>query len=232
LAGHVFLATRRIDKAGELVPSDAELTVAEAERYVSRGGRKLEGALADLGVNVENAVALDVGASTGGFTDCLLQHGARRVYAVDVGVGQLAERLRTDSRVVIRDRTNARHLERDSFLEPIELAVVDASFISLEKLLPALARVLAPGTRLLALIKPQFEAGREAAARGRGVISDPEVRAHTVAKALAAVEAAGFFLRGEAPSRVPGPQGNVEHFVLAERRQDPHDPQSASTPTS
>ena len=121
------------------MPEDAQLRVTELERYCSRGGRKLEGALTDLGVDVTGVVAVDVGASTGGFTDCLLQHGAARVYAVDVGHGQLAEKLRQDARVVIMDRTNARHLSRESFPEPIALTVVDASFISLEKLLPAIA---------------------------------------------------------------------------------------------
>jgi 23S rRNA (cytidine1920-2'-O)/16S rRNA (cytidine1409-2'-O)-methyltransferase len=217
LAGKVYFETRRIEKAGELVPLDAALRLAEQERYVSRGGKKLEGALAELGLNVAGLVAVDVGASTGGFSDCLLQHGAERVYAVDVGHGQLAERLRQDARVVVMDRTNARHLDAASFPEPIALAVVDASFISLDKLLPALALILPPGARLLALIKPQFEAGREEATRGRGVISDPEVRARAIAQALQAVRDAGFTIAGDCASNVPGPKGNVEHFVLALR---------------
>jgi 23S rRNA (cytidine1920-2'-O)/16S rRNA (cytidine1409-2'-O)-methyltransferase len=158
-----------------------------------------------------------VGASTGGFTDCLLQHGATRVYAVDVGHGQLAEKLRQDARVVIMDRTNARHLTRDSFPEPIALCVVDASFISLDKLLPAIAQFLPSGARLLALIKPQFEVGREEATRVRGVVTDEAMRAEAVAGALANVVAAGFQLLGDCRCRVPGPQGNVEHFVLAGR---------------
>lgn len=217
LAGQVFLGSRRIEKAGDPVPEDAVLRVTELERYCSRGGRKLEGALADLGVAVTGLVAVDVGASTGGFTDCLLQHGVVRVYAVDVGHGQLAEKLRQDARVVIMDRTNARHLTRDSFPEPIALGVVDASFISLDKLLPAIARFLPSGARLLALIKPQFEVGREEATRVRGVVTDEAMRAEAVAGALANVAAAGFRLLGDARCRVPGPQGNVEHFVLAER---------------
>ena len=217
LAGQVFWGERRIEKAGDPVPEDAALRVTELERYCSRGGRKLEGALSDLSVVVEGLVAVDVGASTGGFSDCLLQHGALRVYAVDVGHGQLAEKLRQDPRVLIMDRTNARHLTRDSFPEPIALTVVDASFISLEKLLPAIAGFLPSGGRLLALIKPQFEVGREEATRSRGVVSDEGVRDEAVARALASVAAAGFTLLGNCVCRVPGPQGNVEHFVLARR---------------
>jgi 23S rRNA (cytidine1920-2'-O)/16S rRNA (cytidine1409-2'-O)-methyltransferase len=218
LAGQVFWDSRRIEKAGDPVPEDAVLRVTELERYCSRGGKKLEGALADLSVDVTGLRAVDVGASTGGFTDCLLQHGATKVYAVDVGHGQLAEKLRQDPRVVVMDRTNARHLTPESFPEPIELTVVDASFISLDKLLPAIAGFLSSGARLLALIKPQFEVGREEATRSRGVVSDEAVRGEAVARALESVTAAGFELLGECRCRVPGPQGNVEHFVLARRR--------------
>ncbi len=218
LAGQVFLDSRRIEKAGDQVPEGALLRVTELERYCSRGGRKLEGALLDLSVVVTNLVAVDVGASTGGFTDCLLQHGATRVYAVDVGHGQLAEKLRQDPRVVIMDRTNARHLTRANFPEPIALTVVDASFISLDKLLPAIAEFTPNGARLLALIKPQFEIGREAATRVRGVVTDETMRGEAVALALQGVTQAGFALLGDCRCRVPGPQGNVEHFVLAERR--------------
>jgi 23S rRNA (cytidine1920-2'-O)/16S rRNA (cytidine1409-2'-O)-methyltransferase len=217
LAGQVFWDSRRIEKAGDLVPENAELRVTELERYCSRGGKKLEAALADLGVDVEGMVAVDIGASTGGFSDCLLQHGAARVYAVDVGAGQLAEKLRQDPRVVVMDRTNARHLTPKSFPEAISLTVVDASFISLDKLLPAIAAISPAGARLLALIKPQFEVGREEATRGHGVVSDERVRSEAVAGALAAVAAAGFEVVGDAACRVPGPKGNVEHFVFARR---------------
>jgi 23S rRNA (cytidine1920-2'-O)/16S rRNA (cytidine1409-2'-O)-methyltransferase len=227
LAGQVFFGDQRVEKAGDQVPEDALLRVTELERYCSRGGRKLEGALADLQVDVTAVVAVDVGASTGGFTDCLLQHGAAKVYAVDVGHGQLAEKLRQDPRVVVMDRTNARTLTPASFPEPIGLSVVDASFISLDKLLPAIAGFLPVGARLLALIKPQFEVGREEATRSRGVISDPAVRGRAVAQALAGVAASGFTVIADAACRVPGPQGNVEHFVLAERSA-----QSASTQMS
>lgn len=227
LAGQVFFGSQRVHKAGDLLPEDALLRVTELERYCSRGGYKLEGALRDLNVNVQGAVVVDVGASTGGFTDCLLQHGAARVFAVDVGHGQLAEKLRRDPRVVVMDRTNARHLTGGSFPEPVELTVVDASFISLDKLLPAIAGFLPPGARLLALIKPQFEVGKAEASRGRGVITDEAVRGQAVRRALEAVAAGGFELRGDCPSGLPGPRGNVEHFVLAERA-----PHSASTQIS
>jgi 23S rRNA (cytidine1920-2'-O)/16S rRNA (cytidine1409-2'-O)-methyltransferase len=162
-----------------------------------------------------------VGASTGGFSDCLLQHGAARVFAVDVGHGQLAQKLRDDPRVVVMERTNARYLEKSAFGAVIDVVVVDASFIGLDKLLPAIATWLDPGGRLLALIKPQFEAGREAARKGRGVIRDPEVRSSAITAALAAVRAAGFEITGECDSAVPGPKGNVEHFVLARRNPFP-----------
>ena len=154
---------------------------------------------------------------SGGFTDCLLQAGAVRVYAIDVGQGQLAARLRQDPRVVVRDRTNARELTPEGFSEPIDLVTVDASFISLDRLMPAIARLLRPGGVVLALVKPQFEAGREAASRGRGVIRDPDVREAAIGRARAAMVAAGLQVLGERDSRVPGPKGNVERFILARR---------------
>ncbi len=227
LAGRVFSGERRVEKAGETLAEDADLSVRGSPRYVSRGGDKLEGALADLAVDVKGSVVVDVGASTGGFTDCVLAHGASEVFAVDVGHGQLAQKLRDDPRVVVMERTNARHLTAASFPKPIELVVVDASFIGLDKLMPAIAAILPAFGRLLALIKPQFEAGREAVRRGRGVIRDPEIRRAAIAGAKAAIEAAGFEIRGECDCRVPGPKGNVECFVLAVRSA-----QKTSTQTS
>lgn len=227
LAGRVFSGERRVEKAGETLAENADLSVRGSPRYVSRGGDKLEGALADLAVDVKGSVVVDVGASTGGFTDCVLAHGASEVFAVDVGHGQLAQKLRDDPRVVVMERTNARHLTAASFPKPIELVVVDASFIGLDKLMPAIAASLPAFGRLLALIKPQFEAGREAVRRGRGVIRDPEIRRAAIAGAKAAIEAAGFEIRGECDCRVPGPKGNVECFVLAVRSA-----QKTSTQTS
>jgi len=217
LAGKVFSGDRRIEKAGtELVPT-ADLTVRESERFASRGGYKLLGALEALGGDVVGAICADVGASTGGFTDCLLQLGADKVYAIDVGHGQLAHKLASDPRVVIMDRTNARHVTRDAFAERLGWVVVDASFISLEKLLPAIASWLAPGARLLAMIKPQFEVGRDEARRAHGVIKDAEVRRAAIERVLESVRGFGFEIQGGADSTVPGPKGNVEYFVLARK---------------
>jgi 23S rRNA (cytidine1920-2'-O)/16S rRNA (cytidine1409-2'-O)-methyltransferase len=217
LAGRVFSGERRLDKPGMPLSVDAPLSLRELPRYVSRGGVKLEGALAALGLDVSGKVWVDIGASTGGFTDCLLQHGALKVYAVDVGRGQLAEKLRQDPRVINRENTNARHLVRADFPEPIAGAVLDASFIGLGKLLPAVARVLDPGGWLLAMIKPQFEAGRELARAHRGVISDPALRARIIDTAIGEVAALGFAVRGSCDSTLAGPKGNLEHFVFAER---------------
>lgn len=217
LAGKVYCGDRRVEKSGIALAEGAILTVKGLDPYVSRGGHKLAGALKTLAVTVTDLVAVDVGASTGGFTDCLLQHGARLVYAVDVGHGQLAEKLRQDPRVVSMERTNARDLTPAHFPEAIQLVVVDASFIGIEKLMPAIAGIAVPGTRLLALIKPQFEAGREEATRGRGVISDPQVREAAIERGRAAVRDHGFRLIGECDSEVRGPKGNLERFVFGER---------------
>jgi len=220
LAGRVYSGDRRLDKPGTALAADAPLILRELPRYVSRGGVKLEGALATLAVDPAPRTWLDIGASTGGFTDCLLQHGAPRVYAVDVGRGQLAEKLRQDSRVQNRESTNARHLSAADFPEPIGGVVLDASFIGLAKLLPAVARVLAPGGLLLAMIKPQFEAGRELAREHRGVIDDPELRRQIIERVKGEVAEHGFRVLGSCDSSLPGPKGNVEHFVLALRQDE------------
>jgi 23S rRNA (cytidine1920-2'-O)/16S rRNA (cytidine1409-2'-O)-methyltransferase len=217
LAGRVYVGEERIDKAGQIVRDLQALRVSEGERFVSRGGHKLEGAIVALELEVRGLVCVDVGASTGGFSDCLLQRGARRVFAVDVGENQLAERVRNDARVTLRDRTNARHLRAEDFDEPIDLIVVDASFIGIEKLLPALFRSLPVGGLLLALIKPQFEAGKRDAARAKGVIRDPVLRERLLEEARKQVAAQGFELLGSVDSSLAGPKGNVEHFVYARR---------------
>ena len=219
MAGTVSSRGQRIDKVGTLLDADADLdVVTRSSRFVSRGGDKLDHALgepafADLAVS--GAIVADIGASTGGFTDCLLSRGAAKVYAIDVGYGQLATSLRADPRVVVRERTNARELMPGDFAEPIDLVVVDASFIGLGKLLPAIARVLRPGGALVALIKPQFEAGKEAASRGRGVIRDPEVRARAIDDVRRAAIETGFVVQGEVDSAVHGPKGNIERFLYA-----------------
>jgi 23S rRNA (cytidine1920-2'-O)/16S rRNA (cytidine1409-2'-O)-methyltransferase len=217
MAGEVTSGDRRIDKPGALLDPEAPLAVAARPRFVSRGGDKLDFALGALAVDAAGKVCLDVGASTGGFTDCLLQRGAARVYAIDVGYGQLAEKLRKDPRVDVRERVNARDLTPTDFDPPPDLVVVDASFIGLAKLLGAIARVLRPGGELVALVKPQFEAGREAVSRGRGVIRDEETRLAAIEGARRAVEEAGFTVLGEVDSAVHGPKGNVERFVHARR---------------
>jgi 23S rRNA (cytidine1920-2'-O)/16S rRNA (cytidine1409-2'-O)-methyltransferase len=217
LAGRVYSGEKRIEKSGEMLAEDTPLEIRGGERYVSRGGSKLEGALDRLALDVKGLECADLGASTGGFTDCLLQRGASKVHAVDVGHGLLAASLRNDPRVRVLERTNARHLTAELLGTQVDLVVVDASFISIGKLLSAVDAILKPGGRLLALIKPQFEAGREEASRGRGVIRDPEVRARTIRDAEQAIREQGLEVLGGADSKLPGPKGNVEYFVLARK---------------
>lgn len=218
LAGVVTVNGQRIDKAGTLVPLDAQIAVKGHDHgFVSRGGVKLEGALVELGIDVTGKRCLDLGASTGGFTDCLLQRGAVRVAAVDVGYGQLADKLRRDPRVLVLERTNAKSLEPETIEGAADLTVVDASFIGLGKLLEGIARCTKPGGELVALIKPQFEVGREEASRGRGVIRDPGVRARAIAHAVEEVVAAGFTVLGTCDCSIKGPKGNHEAFVWARR---------------
>jgi 23S rRNA (cytidine1920-2'-O)/16S rRNA (cytidine1409-2'-O)-methyltransferase len=212
LAGRVFVNGARVDKAGQAVAAEAEVRVAEpAQRYVSRGGEKLAGALDDLGLDPAGKTCLDLGASTGGFTDCLLQRGASRVVAVDVGHGQLDAKLRTDPRVRSVERTNARLLVPADVPEAIELVTVDVSFISATLLLPRIAE-LAPRAELLVMVKPQFEVGRERVGKG-GVVRDDADRADAVRRVREAAEALGYVARGQAESRLPGPKGNREVFL-------------------
>jgi 23S rRNA (cytidine1920-2'-O)/16S rRNA (cytidine1409-2'-O)-methyltransferase len=216
LAGKVYVGEARIDKAGALLPEDAEIMLrAEDHPYVSRGGVKLAGALDTFGVDPRGMRCIDLGASTGGFTDCLLQRGAASVAAVDVGYGQLAHKLRTDPRVLVLERTNAKTLEPEHVGGLADLVVVDASFIGLGKLLPAIVRCLAPGGQLVALVKPQFEVGRDEAKRGKGVVRDPEVRARAIASATDDVKAAGLEVVAACDSTLEGPKGNREAFVHA-----------------
>jgi 23S rRNA (cytidine1920-2'-O)/16S rRNA (cytidine1409-2'-O)-methyltransferase len=218
LAGEVFVAGVRVDKAGTLVPDDAAIEVRGADHgYVSRGGVKLAGALDAFALDVTGLRCLDLGASTGGFTDCLLQRGAAGVTAVDVGYGQLAHKLRIDPRVVVMERTNARTLTPDAVGGPVDLTVVDASFIGLEKLMPAIAACTRPGGALVALVKPQFEVGREEASRARGVIRDEAVRSEAIERATRSVAESGFAVVARCDSSLPGPKGNREAFVHARR---------------
>jgi 23S rRNA (cytidine1920-2'-O)/16S rRNA (cytidine1409-2'-O)-methyltransferase len=218
MAGEVRLGTggERAAKPGQLVAEDVDVAVDERPRYVSRGGVKLANALAATGVDPAGRRCLDVGASTGGFTDCLLQHGAAHVVALDVAYGELHWSLRTDERVTVVERTNARALEPAALPYAPDLIVADLSFISLAKVLPAVLAVAAGRFDALAMVKPQFEVGRERVGRG-GVVREPEVRRDALGSVAAAARDAGAAVMGFAPSGLPGPKGNLETFVwLAE----------------
>jgi 23S rRNA (cytidine1920-2'-O)/16S rRNA (cytidine1409-2'-O)-methyltransferase len=217
MGGHVYSADRRIDKAGQMLAPDAPLEVKGRDHpWVSRGGIKLAHALDHFGVDVAGRVALDVGSSTGGFTDVLLSRGAVRVYAVDSGTNQLAWKLRTDPRVVVHEQTSARILTAGHIAEPIDVIVCDASFISLAKVLERPLGFAAPGAVLVALIKPQFEAGQAEVGKG-GVVRDPAVHARVCAEVEAWVQAQGWHVEGITASPITGPEGNVE-FLIAARR--------------
>ncbi|MES1205134.1 MAG: TlyA family RNA methyltransferase [Pseudomonadota bacterium] len=213
LAGEVLAGDRPIDKAGDLVAPDAALRLRNAPMpFVSRGGLKLAHALAAFGVDVAGRVALDVGASTGGFTDCLLQAGATRVYCVDVGYGQLDAKVARDPRVVVRDRTNIRHAAPDLLPELVDLAVIDVSFISLALVLPALPPLIRSGGPVIALVKPQFEVGRARIGKG-GIVRDPEARAAALAAVSAAALGLGYEVIGDTVSPITGGKGNVEMLL-------------------
>ena len=206
-AGLVRVDGQISDKPGTQIDTNAEVTVQPRPRFVSRGGHKLEAAFERFDLDVEGAIAADVGASTGGFTDCLLQHGAARVYAIDVGYGQLAWKLRNDPRVVVMERTNARHVEQ--LPEPIDIVTADVSFISLDIVLAAAVGWLRPRGEVVALIKPQFEAPREQVERG-GVVRDPAVHRAVLEHVIDALSDLGLGLQGLIPSPLRGPAGNVE----------------------
>ena len=215
MAGDVLVGDRPVTKPGTEVADDAPLRLRAApSAYASRGGEKLAGALDTFGIVVADRVVLDVGASTGGFTDVCLRRGVRRVIAVDVGYGQLAWSLRQDARVTVLDRTNARTLAPAMLPDVPDLAVVDVSFISLALVLPAVVGVLAPVADLVALVKPQFEVGKAQVGKG-GVVRDPTLRADAVARIRAVVDSLGLTVQGEAESVLPGPKGNREIFLWA-----------------
>jgi 23S rRNA (cytidine1920-2'-O)/16S rRNA (cytidine1409-2'-O)-methyltransferase len=213
LAGGVLVGESLVAKPGALIDEAVELRLLERPPYVSRGGEKLTHALSTFAVDVSGGTAVDVGASTGGFTDCLLQRGARRVYAVDVGYGQLDYRLRQDARVVVMERVNARYLR--SLPEEVDLATVDVSFIGLETVLPAVARALKPGATIVALFKPQFQARKGEVGKG-GVVRDPLFMATLVGRFVAWAVGHGLRIRGVTRSPLLGPAGNQELFLLLE----------------
>jgi 23S rRNA (cytidine1920-2'-O)/16S rRNA (cytidine1409-2'-O)-methyltransferase len=221
LAGQVRVNAQRAHKPSDPVQPDDALALAAGEKYVSRGGHKLEHALRHFQLDVAGLVALDLGASTGGFTDCLLQHGATKVFAVDVGQGQFAWKLRQDRRVVVMEKTNARHLTAAQFPQPFapaDLVVIDCSFISLRKILPAAIALLKPNGKIVALVKPQFEAGKAEADKGRGVIKDPSVHERVLneLREFAAAQP-GLSWRDVVESPLLGPAGNKEFLVLIEK---------------
>ncbi len=211
MAGSVTVAGEVVDKPGTKVDEDAAISVTAAPKYVSRGGLKLEKALDEFGVDVTGQVVVDVGASTGGFTDCVLQHGAARVYAVDVGYGQLDWRLRSDPRVVVMERTNARYLT--SLPEPADLITMDASFISVRLIISAVAHLLREGGRMIVLVKPQFEAGRGQVGKG-GVVRDPQVHRQVLQGLVEWGDREGFGVQRVTVSPIKGPSGNVEFLAL------------------
>ena len=218
MAGKVLVNDVPVDKPGTLIRPDARIIVKQDDNpYVSRGGLKLEKALAVFPVTAKDTVCLDIGASTGGFTDCLLQNDAKKVFAVDVGYGQLAWSLRQDERVVTIERTNIRHLEYETVGEPMDMVVADTSFISLKTVIPAAEKFMRDGTIVLALIKPQFEAGREHIGKG-GVVKDPEIRKKVVADIVAFFQNRGYEVHDVVPSPILGPKGNEEFLLYMDFR--------------
>ena len=217
MAGAVFSGERKLAKAGDMLAEDVPIEVRGKDHpWVSRGGIKLDHGLTHFGFDVNGMIGLDVGSSTGGFTDVLLSRGAAKVYAVDVGTNQLAWKLRQDPRVVVQEQTNARFLTAEQVPEPIDIVVCDASFISLAKVLEAPLKLAKPGSRLVALVKPQFEAGREEVGKG-GVVRDPSVHERVCTQAKVWVEEQGWTVLGIVQSPITGPEGNIEFLLGAEK---------------
>ena len=220
MAGQVRVNDHAAHKPSDMVRDEDSVAVVTGEKYVSRGGQKLEHALSEFGINVSGWTAIDLGASTGGFTDCLLQRGAAKVYAVDVGQGQLAWKLRRDHRVVVMEKTNARMLTAEQFpkpFEPVDLVVADCSFISLRKIIPPAVALLRPSGNIVALIKPQFEAGKAEADRGAGVIRDPAVHDRVLSELQSFVGEQRLHWRAVTESPVLGPAGNKEFLTWIEK---------------
>lgn len=218
MAGAVLVDDTPVSKPGQNVLPDVNIRIkGEDHPYVGRGGLKLAGALDEFGIDPKGFVCLDVGASTGGFTDCLLQREASKVYAVDVGYGQLAWKLQKDDRVVVIERQNIRHIDPAKLPEPFDLIVIDVSFISLEIVIPAVVSFLKPGGRIVSLIKPQFEVGKERVGKG-GIVKDEAARQSAVAKVIAAAKAAGLDHAGTIDSPIAGTKGNKEFLAIFKSR--------------
>lgn len=219
MAGEVLADNQQVFKSSQVYPADTHITIKNKPKYVSRGGYKLEKGLIEFGFNdLEGKVCVDVGASTGGFTDCLLQFGAKRVYAIDVGYGQLHDRLRRSERVVLMERTNVKDV--DIFPEPINIVVIDASFISLKSILPGIVKWKFIGQLdLIALIKPQFEAGKSEAARGKGVIKSAEIQQRVIEEVVGFAQVLGFHHHQTTESPIEGPKGNKEFLVYLDLKQ-------------
>ena len=217
MSGEVFVNGQRVDKPGTAVAEDARIEIRGGTLpYVSRGGLKLEKAMATFPIDLHGAVCADIGASTGGFTDCMLQNGAEKVYAVDVGYGQLAWKLRSDPRVVCLERTNARYLTREQVPDELDFASVDVSFISLKLILPPLNGLLKDGGHAACLVKPQFEAGREKVGK-KGVVRDPDVHLEVLEHFLDHAKESGFTVLGLTYSPIRGPEGNIEYLGYLEK---------------
>lgn len=222
MAGEVFVNGNKADKVGTSYPEDCEILVKARPQYVSRGGEKLAAALHDFAYDPAGQVVADVGASTGGFTDCLLQHGAKKIYAIDVGYGQIASKLRESEAVVVIERTNARYIE--ALPEVLDLVVIDASFISLRLLLPVVKNWLTPMGTVIALVKPQFEAGRDDVGKG-GVVRNREVHRRVILDVIAAAQELGFHFVNLTISPIKGPAGNIEFLLQVSRLSPTHEPE-------
>lgn len=226
MAGNVFVDGVREDKAGTGVPEEALIELRGlAMKYVSRGGFKLEKAVASFGVSLEGAVCMDVGSSTGGFTDCMLQNGARKVFAVDVGTNQLAWKLRTDARVVPMEKTNIRYVTPEDIGEAVDFVSVDVAFISLTKVLEPVKRLMKDAARIVCLIKPQFEAGREKVGK-KGVVRERETHLEVIEQVIRYADSLGFLMLGLDYSPIRGPEGNIEYLLYMENRKKAAEPEN------
>ena len=215
LAGNILVDGMPLTKPGTPVPVTADITVKDTNPYVSRGGLKLQGALDSFGLSPEGRICLDVGASTGGFTDCMLQRGAVKVYSVDVGKHQLHPKLRSDPRVVVLEEVNFRYFRPDSLKDPVTFVTIDVSFISLDKILPVVSSCLGPGGQVVAMVKPQFEVLR--GETRKGVVKDESLRHKAIEKIRSVASNIGFRINGAADAPIKGPQGNLEHFLWLEK---------------